>query len=632
MRRTLLLCLVLAGCGIGPNGLDLGPPVAVVRVIPATISVREGDTVRLIAATLDAQGSRVTPHKSPKWYTPDVTHLSVDTTGLVHGLLAGTGSVWVTADSVTGTAQVTVLPLPVASVQILLPAELIEAGDTVQFSAIVRDAGGKRMVGLSIHWTSSDTTRARIDSTGRLAARDTGSVTVSGAVDSVTGSVGVTILVPVASVSIVPDSLPLQYDDTAHLAVTLRDSTGAVLAPRPMLVSVGGDSGAITLSSNLAVSAVDAGRAVVTVTAGHATGRAVIDVAPLDLTAVSLGTTHSCGLRSDGVAFCWGEGTTGALGRGDTVSAGRPRRVAGGLVFSRVSAGDRLTCGVTAGGAAYCWGRNDSLQAGSAGGSSCVLGVDAFGSPAIGACLLVPTAVQGGLTFASIAAGQLSSCGLTGAGAAYCWGAGGLLGDSATQSSATPVLVAGGHVFLDLTRPDDARACGRDAGGAVYCWGFAPTLLATGYDTLTGWFGMLCGLKARDLYCWGFIPDSDNGASGSGTVHMLPAAQFSSVTATEDHLCGVTIAGAGVCWGRNSWGQLGDGTLNSVFDSTGVPVAGGHTFTSLVVGGGITLGEAHTCGCASDGRVYCWGANDHGQVGVPVGYRAPLPVTPAGQP
>lgn len=633
MRRTLPLCLCLVACGVGPNGLDLGPPVAVVKVTPATSSLREGDTLRLIAVTLDAQGNRVTPRKSPKWFTPDVTHASVDTTGLVHGLLAGTAVVWVTADSVTGTAQVTVLSLPVAAVEVLAPAGAIEVGDTARFTALVRDAPGKRLLGTTIRWASSDTTRARMDSTGLLQARDTGSVTVTASVDSVSGSAGVRVLVPVASVTIAPDSLPLQYDDTGRLTVTLRDSTGAVLPPRPVLLSVTGDSQAITVSPDLVVSAVDAGRAVVTMTAGHASGRAVVDVAALVLTAVTLGSTHSCGLRSDGAAFCWGDGSTGALGRSDTLSAPRPRRVGGGLLFSQLSAGDRLTCGLTPPGAAYCWGRNEASQAGSTGGSPCTLALDVFGTPTLGVCVLTPTAVQGTVSFATIAAGVISSCGLTGAGAAYCWGAGGILGDSTGLSSATPVAVVGGHLFRDLTRADGAGACARDASGAVYCWGLAPVVNDTGYDTLTGWYGMHCGLKGHDLYCFGLIPTSDDGASGNGTVHLLPGTQFSAVSATGDHLCGVTLGGEGVCWGRNSYGQLGDGTLFSTFGSTGVGVSGGHTFTAVEVGGGDPLMvQAHTCGLASDGRVYCWGANSHGQVGRAVGYRAPVPVPPTGQP
>jgi uncharacterized protein YjdB len=637
VRRTLVLLFGLSGCGIGPNGLDLGAPVAVVQVIPATSSLREGDTLRLVAVTLDAQGNRVTPRKSPKWFTPDITHLSVDTTGLVRALLAGPAAVWVTADSVNGTAQVTVLPLPVASVEVLVPPTAIEAGDTAQFSAMVRDAAGKRLIGYVVHWATSDTTRARIDSTGLLVARDTGRVRVVASVDSISGSADVTVLVPVASMSITPDSLALQYDDTARLSVVLRDSSGAILAPRPVTWSIGGDSGVITLSPSLLVNATDAGRAIVTAAGRHVQGSAVVDVAALDLTSVSLGATHTCGLRSDGTAFCWGDGSTGALGRGDTVSAPRPRRVTGGLVFSQLSAGDHLTCGLTPPGVAYCWGLNQWLQTGTTGAAPCAFPTTP--STSSGGCVLSPAPVQGGIVFASVVAGATSSCGLTAAGAAYCWGAGGILGDGTTQSSGTPVAVVGGRVFRDLGKPDNTGTCGRDAGGAIYCWGLAPVPLLTAsgsdtmtVDTMTGAAGTYCGLKAGDLFCWGWIVTDDFSAGGSGVRPMLQGTQFVRIAATFDHLCGVTVAGVTLCRGRNVNGELGDGTQVGRFDSTGTAVADGHVFTDIEVGGMPFFGVSHSCGVANDGRTYCWGANSAGQVGSAVGFRSLRPVTPAGQP
>jgi alpha-tubulin suppressor-like RCC1 family protein len=65
--------------------------------------------------------------------------------------------------------------------------------------------------------------------------------------------------------------------------------------------------------------------------------------------------------------------------------------------------------------------------------------------------------------------------------------------------------------------------------------------------------------------------------------------------------------GAAFCWGRNGYGQLGDGTLASV--NYPVPTQGGLTFVTLAVG------QDHTCGLTGDGTAYCWGADDYGQVG-----------------
>jgi Bacterial Ig-like domain (group 2)/Regulator of chromosome condensation (RCC1) repeat len=630
VRRALPLLLLLLACGVGPNGLGLAPPVAQVRVTPAVTSLREGESVRLVAVTLDANGNPVTPRKTPKWFTPDAIHVSVDTTGLVRGLLAGPAEIQVTADSVTGTARVTVLALPAASIVVTLPAGTIELGDTARVSAIVRDASGKRLLGSTVRWASSDTSRARIDSTGLLRAVGTGAVTLTAAVDSITGSANLMVFVPVASVTLAPDSLALQYDDTARLTVTLRDSTGTVLPARPITWSLAGDSGIVELSPGLLVSALGAGRATLVASTGHVAGRTAIEVTGLDLSTITVGQTHSCGLRRDGVAFCWGDGSTGALGRGNTESSNRPRRVPGGLTFAQLKAGPFLTCGVTPSGDTYCWGRNDLSQTGTAGGVPCTLD---YGRS--GVCVLTPTRIGGGVQFAAVIPGTRSVCGLTAAGAAYCWGAGGILGDSTTQASAVPVAVVGGLVFRDLADPNDDGTCGRTDAGTIYCWGLAPSPLTsgTGFDFLAGSGGSFCGLRAGALFCWGWIPTDDyNFRLVHSPVALLSALRFTDVASTANHLCGVTDTGSAVCWGSNLSGALGDGTLTSRFDSTGTVVAGGHTFTRIVTSGVFLTSADHSCGLARDGRAYCWGANTFGQIGAPIGARALVPAPPSGQP
>ena len=80
---------------------------------------------------------------------------------------------------------------------------------------------------------------------------------------------------------------------------------------------------------------------------------------------VSAGASHTCGIASGGVAYCWGDNTAGELGTGDGLSHTRPAAVTGHLTFASLSAGDGFTCGITDSGVAYCWGRNPYGQLGS---------------------------------------------------------------------------------------------------------------------------------------------------------------------------------------------------------------------------------------------------------------------------
>jgi alpha-tubulin suppressor-like RCC1 family protein len=71
----------------------------------------------------------------------------------------------------------------------------------------------------------------------------------------------------------------------------------------------------------------------------------------------------------------------GQLGDGTTTDRTSPVPVLGGLTFARVSAGNGHTCGVTTDGVAYCWGNNNYGQLGNGTTTNSSVPVKVAGQP-----------------------------------------------------------------------------------------------------------------------------------------------------------------------------------------------------------------------------------------------------------
>ncbi|HXY29790.1 MAG TPA: Ig-like domain-containing protein [Gemmatimonadaceae bacterium] len=253
------------------------PTVASVSVSPNTATMLPGNTVTLSATAKDGSGNTISS-STFTWSSSNVSVATVSSSGLVTAVSAGTATITASTSGKSGTAAITVNLSPVASVTLTPTSANLITGDTLRFTATLKDAAGNTLTGRSITWTSSNTGNATISSSGKLTALDSGSATITATSEGQSATASVTItLAPVASVVIAPTTASIAVGGTQQFSVTLKDARGNTLLGRQITWSSSATSVATISNAGLA-SGLTAGTSTITVASEGKSATATLTV------------------------------------------------------------------------------------------------------------------------------------------------------------------------------------------------------------------------------------------------------------------------------------------------------------------------------------------------------------------
>jgi len=188
----IVLALLVGACG---GSSEPTPTVASVEVTPATADREVGETVQLSAAVKDAAGNLM-QGQSVTWSSSAQSVASISASGLVTANSLGSATLTATAGGKSGTATITVLPEPVASITVAPTNDTLLVGETLQLAATLRDAGGNVLTGRTVNWSSVSPNVATVSSAGLVTGIADGVTTITGSSESASGTATIRVFGP----------------------------------------------------------------------------------------------------------------------------------------------------------------------------------------------------------------------------------------------------------------------------------------------------------------------------------------------------------------------------------------------------------------------------------------------------
>ncbi len=174
-------------------------PVASVAVSPASASVQTGQAVQLTATPKDANGNPLSG-RTIVWMSSNTAAATVNTSGRVTGVAAGSATITATSEGKSGTAAITVTappaPAPVATVAVSPASASVAAGQAVQLSAVTKDSAGTVLTGRTVTWASSNSGIASVSGSGFVTGVTVGAATITATSEGKSGTAAITVTAP----------------------------------------------------------------------------------------------------------------------------------------------------------------------------------------------------------------------------------------------------------------------------------------------------------------------------------------------------------------------------------------------------------------------------------------------------
>jgi len=245
-------------------------------------------------------------------------------------------------------------------------------------------------------------------------------------------------------------------------------------------------------------------------------------------------------------------------------------------------------------------------------------------------CWIPPTRKINKRKIVQVSAGTAHSLALKSNGKVYSWGNNfwGQLGIGSNVNSGIPVLIKSLSKIVQVSS-GDLHSLALTSNGRVYSWGSNDsgqlglgTTTDSNFPVLIPSLSNIVQISAGDsyslaltsdgkMYSWGINNAGQLGVGTSEEYVLTPrlielSAEIIQIEAGGEHSLGLTSDGKVYSWGSNEWGQLGIGLAPNSQSPTPI-----ESLSNIVQ----VSASGHSLALTSDGKVYSWGSNHSGQLG-----------------
>ncbi|MBL0170540.1 MAG: Ig domain-containing protein [Gemmatimonadaceae bacterium] len=245
--RTAQRALVLAGlamwvvaCGGGGDGgtapAPAPPSVATVTVTLAQSSVVVGGGTSAAASLRDASGASLS-NRTIVWTSSNPAIAGVSDAGVISTIAVGSVTISASSEGKSGTAALTVIPPPVATIAVALAQSVVFVNASTSAVAVLRDGNGTVLTDRAVAWTSSNASVATVGATGVVTALAAGAATISATSEGRTGAANLTVQLPPVATVTISGAPRVKVGDSYSYTVTLRLGDGTIVN-RPISWSI----------------------------------------------------------------------------------------------------------------------------------------------------------------------------------------------------------------------------------------------------------------------------------------------------------------------------------------------------------------------------------------------------------